>query len=205
MEQQGWRFLTKRVFDRAAAAIGLGVTAPLIAATALAIRGAMGSPVLFTQERPGLGGRVFRLYKFRTMSAKASPCGELLPDAQRLTRLGSFLRATSLDELPQLLNVLRGELSLVGPRPLLTRYLERYTPEQMRRHQVMPGITGWAQVNGRNANDWATKLSYDVWYVENWSLMLDFRILALTIVRVLNRTGVSREGHATMPEFVGAS
>jgi lipopolysaccharide/colanic/teichoic acid biosynthesis glycosyltransferase len=165
----------------------------------------MGSPVLFVQERPGLGGRPFRLVKFRTMRHATAPDGAPLPDADRLTPLGRFLRATSLDELPQLWNVLRGELSLVGPRPLLMQYLARYTPEQARRQDVLPGITGWAQVNGRNALAWDEKLALDVWYVDHWSLGLDLKILVRTLGKVLRRDGISQRGQATMPEFLGTA
>lgn len=157
--------------------------------------------MLFRQMRPGLGGRPFTLFKFRTMRDTRGPNGELLDDRQRLTPLGRLLRALSIDELPQLWNVLRGEMSLVGPRPLLMEYLDRYTPEQARRHEVRPGITGWAQVNGRNALSWEEKFSLDVWYVENWGLMLDLRILARTLWHVLKRDRISSPGHATMPEF----
>ncbi len=203
MKQAGWRLAIKRAFDRTAAAIGLVATAPVMAATALAIRSKMGSPVLFRQQRPGLHGRTFEVLKFRTMLDAIGRDGQLLPDGERLTPLGKFLRSTSLDELPQLINVLRGELSLVGPRPLLIKYLERYTPEQARRHDAMPGITGWSQVNGRNAIDWDRKLALDTWYVDHWSLALDARILARTILHVLRRENISSEGHATMPEFQG--
>ena len=190
--------------DRVAAAIVLAVLAPLLAVVALAVAWTMGRPVFFVQERPGRGGRPFPLVKFRTMRDGLGPDGCPLPDGERLTSLGRLLRATSLDELPQLLNVLRGDLSLVGPRPLLMRYLARYTPENARRHDVLPGITGWAQVNGRNAIAWEDKFALDVWYVDHWSLALDLRILAMTAGRVVRRTGVSRKGHATMPEFFGA-
>jgi lipopolysaccharide/colanic/teichoic acid biosynthesis glycosyltransferase len=161
--------------------------------------------VLFTQARTGRGGRVFDILKFRTMRDAVGPDGRPLPDAERMTRLGALLRSTSLDELPQLVNVLRGELSLVGPRPLLPRYVPRYTPEQRRRHDVLPGMTGWAQINGRNALDWPAKLRLDVWYVDHWSLWLDLKILGLTAIRVLQRTGVSRSATETMPEFRGES
>lgn len=184
---------------------GLVVAAPLLAVVALLVRLSMGSPVLFRQERPGRLGRPFELVKFRTMRDAADADGRLLPDEARLTRVGSFLRATSLDELPQLWNVVRGELSLVGPRPLLMRYMPRYTAEQARRHQVLPGLTGWAQVNGRNAISWEEKFALDVWYVDHWSLALDLRIVAMTAIRVLRRSGISRKGHATMPEFMGTA
>lgn len=162
-----------------------------------------GAPVLFRQQRPGRHGRPFVIYKFRTMRELRDTEGRLLPDAQRLTHLGRFLRATSLDELPELFNVLKGEMSLVGPRPLLMEYLERYTPEQARRHEVKPGITGWAQVHGRNAITWEEKFKLDVWYVDHHSLGLDLKILWLTLVKVLRREGISASGHATMPEFQG--
>jgi len=163
-----------------------------------------GSPVLFRQVRPGYRGRLFELYKFRSMTEARDIQGRLLPDEQRLTRWGRFLRATSLDELPELLNVLRGEMSLIGPRPLLVQYLERYTPEQARRHEVLPGITGWAQVNGRNVLTWEDKFHLDVWYVDHWSFWLDLKILSLTLWKVLTREGISQVGHATAREFVGS-
>ena len=170
---------------------------------AAAIRCKLGVPVLFRQQRPGLGGRPFWLLKFRTMTDACDACGNLLPDAARLTSFGLFLRATSLDELPELFNVLKGDMSLVGPRPLLMQYLERYTPEQARRHEVRPGITGWAQVNGRNAITWEEKFRLDVWYVDNWSLWLDIKIIAMTIWKILKREGISQPGEATMTEFMG--
>jgi lipopolysaccharide/colanic/teichoic acid biosynthesis glycosyltransferase len=202
--QSGWPLLAKRVLDRGAAAAGLLVAAPILLAAAVAVRVSMGSPVLFRQVRPGRGGVPFVLLKFRTMREALDADGRPLPDELRLTRLGRLLRSTSLDELPQLWNVLRGELSLVGPRPLLVRYLERYTPEQARRHEVLPGITGWAQVNGRNAISWEEKFALDVWYVDHWTPGLDVRILAMTVARLIRREGVSQEGHATMPEFMGS-
>jgi lipopolysaccharide/colanic/teichoic acid biosynthesis glycosyltransferase len=205
MQQAGWRLAIKRTFDYAVAAAALIAAAPLIAATAAAVRVTMGSPVFFRQMRPGRYGRTFELIKFRTMREATDGTGRPLPDHMRTTRLGNFLRSTSLDELPQLVNVLRGELSLIGPRPLLVQYLDRYTPEQARRHDVLPGMTGWSQVNGRNDLPWRDKLALDVWYVDNWSLALDARILVLTVIRVLQRSGVSRTGHATMPEFMGES
>lgn len=170
---------------------------PLLAGVACAVGLCLGSPVLFIQERPGLKGKIFRLFKFRTMSLGDAP------DADRLTRLGRFLRATSLDELPELINVLKGEMSLVGPRPLLVRYLSRYTPEQMRRHDVRPGLTGWAQINGRNALTWEEKFAYDVWYVDHQTFGLDLKILGLTAWRVLTRHGITAAGEATMGEFKG--
>lgn len=205
MRQAGWRLAAKRALDRVAGAAGLVAAAPVIAATALAIRATMGAPVLFTQPRTGYQGRAFDVLKFRTMRDATGPDGQPLPDMQRVTRLGTFLRSTSLDELPQLVNVLRGELSLVGPRPLMHKYAPLYTPEQRRRFEVLPGITGWAQLNGRNAVDWPTKFRLDVWYVDHWSLWLDLKLLALTAVRVLQRTGVSSSATETMPEFRGES
>jgi lipopolysaccharide/colanic/teichoic acid biosynthesis glycosyltransferase len=205
MKQAGWRLVAKRAIDRAIAGVALVAAAPVIAATAAAIRADMGAPVLFRQVRPGRGGRRFEVLKFRTMRDAIDQDGKPLPDADRLTPLGRFLRATSLDELPQLVNVLRGELSLVGPRPLLVQYLDRYSHEQARRHDVLPGITGWAQINGRNAASWPTKLALDVWYVDHWSLRLDLQILARTIATVLRREGIANAGSVTMPEFMGES
>jgi lipopolysaccharide/colanic/teichoic acid biosynthesis glycosyltransferase len=201
--QSGLPFLVKTAADRLVAAVGLLLAAPVIGAAAVAVRASMGSPVLFVQERPGRDARPIRIVKFRTMREATGPDGQPLPDAERLTGVGRFLRSTSIDELPQLWNVLRGELSLVGPRPLLTRYLPRYTPEQARRHEVVPGITGWAQVNGRNDVSWEEKFALDLWYVDHWSLALDLRILAMTVGKVLRREGVSREGQATTTEFLG--
>ena len=205
MKQRGWRLLVKSAIDRSAALVGLVATAPVLAATALAVRATMGKPALFFQERPGRDGRPFHVVKFRTMkhAANASKNPDPAQDGARLTALGKFLRRTSLDELPQLYNVLRGDISLVGPRPLLMQYLPRYSAEQGRRHDVLPGITGWAQVNGRNALTWRKKLELDVWYADQWSLALDAKILALTAWRVVKKDGVSREGHATVPEFMG--
>jgi sugar transferase EpsL len=205
MKQTGIPASVKRLFDICVAFLGLMFFSPFLFAVAAASKISIGSPVLFRQQRPGLHGRPFYLFKFRTMSNRRDEAGNLLPDADRLTRLGRFLRATSLDELPQLWNVLRGELSLVGPRPLLMDYLPRYSPEQARRHDVMPGITGWAQVNGRNAITWDEKFRLDVWYVDNWSIWLDFKILGLTLLKVIRRDGIRSEGHATMPPFLGAS
>lgn len=195
----------KRGIDILGAAVGLVLLGlPMVAIGAL-IYATMGRPVLFRQLRPGLGGRPFVLYKFRTMAEERDAQDNLLPDEQRLIRLGRWLRATSLDELPELWNVLKGDMSLVGPRPLLMEYLERYTPEQARRHEVKPGITGWAQVNGRNALSWEEKFKLDVWYVDNWNLWLDLKIIFMTVVKVLRREGISAEGHATMPEFMGSA
>jgi lipopolysaccharide/colanic/teichoic acid biosynthesis glycosyltransferase len=193
----------KRALDAAAAGTALLLLSPLLAAVAVAVRVNLGSPVLFSQVRPGLHGRPFRLVKFRTMRDAAGPDGQPLPDAERLTPFGRFLRASSLDELPELWNVLRGEMSLVGPRPLLTEYLPLYSPWQARRHEVRPGLTGWAQVNGRNALTWKERLELDVWYVEHRSLALDLRILLRTVATVFARRGISHAGHATMERFRG--
>jgi len=193
----------KRLFDLLISALGLLVLALPLLTLAWLVRRKLGSPVLFAQVRPGLHGKPFRMVKFRTMTNVCDASGALLPDAQRLTSFGRFLRASSLDELPELLNVLRGEMSLVGPRPLLMEYLPLYSPEQARRHEVRPGITGWAQVNGRNAISWPDKFVLDVWYVDNRSMWLDVRILWLTVRKVLVRDGVSAVGEATMPKFEG--
>lgn len=195
----------KRLFDLLASAMGLLLLAVPLALLAWQVRRKLGSPVLFTQVRPGLHGKPFRMVKFRTMTDARDASGALLPDAQRLTPFGRFLRASSLDELPELWNVLRGEMSLVGPRPLLMEYLPLYSPEQARRHEVRPGITGWAQVNGRNAISWADKFALDVWYVDHRSLWLDVRILWLTVRKVVVRDGISAAGEATMPKFTGIS
>lgn len=205
MRQAGWRLAVKRVVDVSVAATALVAAAPLMAATALAVRATMGRPVLFRQQRPGYRGKPIHILKFRTMREARDAHGVPLPDADRLTRVGDLLRATSLDELPQLINVLTGDMSLVGPRPLLMQYLDRYTPEQARRHDVLPGITGWSQINGRNNLRWRAKLAFDTWYVDNWSLALDFKILLLTFGRVSRRSGIARDGHVTMPEFMGDS
>ncbi len=194
---------SKRVFDVCVATLGLVLLSPLLAILALLVWVFQGRPILFRQQRPGYKGRPFIIYKFRTMNDRRDANGNLLPDAERLTPFGRFLRSTSLDDLPQLINVLRGEMSLVGPRPLLMQYLERYSPEQMRRHDVLPGITGWAQVNGRNALSWEEKFRLDVWYVDHWSFWLDMRILFMTLWKVLKREGISQPGHVTMEEFKG--
>jgi lipopolysaccharide/colanic/teichoic acid biosynthesis glycosyltransferase len=182
---------------------GLILLSPILLIVAVLVRIVHGKPIFFTQVRPGFRGELFTVYKFRTMTDQRDDNGELLPDEQRLTSLGRFLRTASLDELPELFNVLRGEMSLVGPRPLLIQYLDRYSPEQARRHDVLPGITGWAQVNGRNALTWEDKFRLDVWYVDNWSLWLDIKILALTLWKVIKREGISQPGHATAEEFMG--
>jgi lipopolysaccharide/colanic/teichoic acid biosynthesis glycosyltransferase len=193
----------KRAVDFTAAMAGSVLLAPVIGALAVLVRKRLGSPVLFRQQRPGLRGRSFELLKFRTMTDARDEEGNLLPDEQRLTAFGQALRSTSLDELPELWNVLRGDMSLVGPRPLLMEYLPRYTSRQARRHEVRPGITGWAQVNGRNAPDWVERLEMDVWYVEHRSFLLDLRILGRTVLAVLRRDGISTEGHVTAPKFRG--
>ena len=196
--------VVKRALDVGVAVAGLVLSAPLLGVLAAAIRVTMGRPVCFRQERPGRGGRPFRIVKFRTMRDTEPGEDPLTSDAMRLTALGGWLRRTSLDELPTLWNVLSGDMSLVGPRPLLMRYLSRYSAEQARRHEVKPGLTGWAQVNGRNAISWEEKFQYDVWYVDHQSLLLDLRILARTALKVLKREGISAGDHATMPEFMGA-
>ena len=197
--------LVKWVLDRLGAAIALLVFSPVILMVAIAIYIRMGSPIVFTQPRPGKNGEVFQFYKFRTMTSDRDTDGNLLPDNERLTAIGQFMRKTSLDELPQLWNVLKGDMSFVGPRPLLVQYLGRYSPEQARRHDVMPGITGWAQVNGRRLLDgnWPEKFRLDVWYVDNWSLSLDLKILFLTVWKVLGQKEISQEGQATGEEFKG--
>ena len=195
--------MMKRCCDLVFAAIAGFVFAPLIVLLAICVRLFLGIPVLFRQQRPGLHGRPFMMYKFRTMTNATDADGRLLPDSERLTRFGKLLRSTSLDELPELWNVLKGDMSLVGPRPLLMQYLDRYTPEQMRRHDVKPGITGWAQIHGRNAISWEEKFALDVWYVDHQSFWLDVKILARTIWKVVYREGISQQGEATMQEFQG--
>ena len=196
--------MLKRCFDFTLAIVLTVILSPFILATALIVFIFMGSPVFFTQTRPGLHGRPFRIFKFRTMKDSRDESGTLLPDAQRLTLSGQLIRSFSLDELPQLFNVLKGDLSFVGPRPLLMEYLPLYNEEQMRRHEVKPGITGWTQVNGRNAISWEEKFKLDLWYVDHRSFLLDLKILCLTVRQVLRREGVSAEGHATMPKFTGS-
>lgn len=193
----------KRLFDFLVALSVLATVWPLMLLVALLVRLRLGSPVLFRQIRPGLHGHPFSIYKFRTMTDASDANGELLPDAERLTPLGRLMRRFSLDELPQLFNVLKGELSLVGPRPLLMEYLPLYSPEQARRHEVRPGITGWAQVNGRNAISWEERFRLDVWYVDHRSFLLDMKILWLTLLKVVRSEGVSQQGHATMEKFRG--
>jgi sugar transferase EpsL len=195
----------KRLLDLVVSGAGLVIFSPVLLLVAAAIRLESGSPVLFRQLRPGYKGRPFTLFKFRTMTDARDSTGNALPDAFRLTAAGRIVRRLSLDELPQLWNVVRGEMSLVGPRPLLMQYLDRYTPGQARRHDVKPGITGWAQINGRNAITWEEKFALDNWYVDHHSLWLDLWILAITGGRVLRGVGISQDGHATMPEFTGSS
>ena len=193
----------KRLFDLALTILALILLSPLLALLALLVHFKLGPPILFRHRRPGLHGRPFTLLKFRSMTNTRDAQGNLLPDKDRLTRFGQFLRSTSLDELPELINVLKGEMSLVGPRPLMMRYLDRYSPEQMRRHEVLPGITGWAQVNGRNALAWERKFELDVWYVDHRSLWMDLKIIALTGRKIIIREGITFEGYATGYEFMG--
>ena len=195
--------LSKRLLDLALTIPLLVLFSPLLLVIALLVRIFHGKPVFFRQLRPGYRGRPFYVYKFRTMTEDSDEQGNLLPDTHRLTRLGNFLRSYSLDELPELFHILWGEMSLVGPRPLLMQYLGRYTPEQRRRHDVLPGITGWAQVNGRNALSWEDKFNYDVWYVDHWSVWLDIKILAITFWKVIKREGINQPGRATADEFMG--
>jgi len=195
--------LSKRLLDLALTIPVLVLISPFLLVIAVLVLITHGRPVLFRQLRPGYRGKPFYVYKFRTMTEDSDEQGNLLPDTHRLTRLGSFLRSYSLDELPEFFHVLTGKMSLVGPRPLLMRYLERYTPEQMRRHDVLPGITGWAQVNGRNTLTWEDKFRYDVWYVDHWSLWLDIKILAITFWVVIKREGINQPGRATADEFMG--
>ena len=195
--------LRKRIFDLLITGFLLVVFAPILITVALLVRWVLGSPILFKQIRPGLHGNPFTIYKFRSMVDAHDQEGNLLPDEERLPAFGKLLRSLSLDELPELVNVMKGEMSLVGPRPLLTVYLDRYSQEQARRHDVPPGITGWAQVNGRNAISWDDKLKFDVWYVDHLSWWLDLKILGLTVLHLLRRSGISHQGHVTMPRFRG--
>jgi lipopolysaccharide/colanic/teichoic acid biosynthesis glycosyltransferase len=203
MLERGPRRALKRALDVVVSAFLLVLLSPVLIAVILMVWLQMGRPILFRQQRPGYNGIPFFALKFRSMTDKRDEQGRLLPDGARITRLGAYLRRSSLDELPQLWNVLRGDMSLVGPRPLLMQYLDRYTPEQARRHSVIPGITGWTQVNGRNDLAWEKKLALDVWYVDHWSLALDLRILGITVWKVLKGEGIAAEGSATMPEFMG--
>jgi lipopolysaccharide/colanic/teichoic acid biosynthesis glycosyltransferase len=195
--------LSKRLLDLLLATLALIVLSPLLLVLAVLVRATLGAPILFRQQRPGYKGQIFTLNKFRTMRNDRDAAGNLLPDPQRVTPLGRFMRSTSLDELPELFNVLAGQMSLVGPRPLLVAYLERYSPEQMRRHDVLPGITGWAQINGRNALTWEDKFRLDVWYVDHWSLWLDVKIMALTLLKVFRREGIVPHGKEAVDEFMG--
>ena len=197
--------VVKRLLDVAIAGTALVLLSPVIAAVALAVAIRIGRPILFRQMRPGLHGHPFLLVKFRTMSDLRDRDGKPLPDEYRLTPLGQWLRSTSLDELPELWNIVKGDMSLVGPRPLLMQYLPRYTAEQARRHEVRPGLTGWAQVNGRNALTWDEKFAHDIWYVDHWNFVLDLRILVLSALSVFRRHGIAAEGSATMPEFIGSA
>ena len=193
----------KRILDLILTLLGLVLLSPFIFLTALCVAIFLETPILFRQRRPGYKGRPFFIYKFRTMTDAADSSGNLLPDSERLSGFGRFLRSISLDELPELFNILRGEMSLVGPRPLFVDYLPRYSAEQMRRHDVYPGLTGWAQINGRNAADWPTRLAMDVWYVDHWSFWLDLRIILITIWKVIKREGISQPGQATVEYFKG--
>lgn len=203
-QEQVARSWLKRSFDLLAAAAGLILLSPLLGALAILVRQRIGTPILFRQVRPGLNGHPFEILKFRTMTDERGPDGNLLPDEQRLLRFGKWLRSTSLDELPELINVIRGEMSLVGPRPLIMSYLERYSPEQARRNLARPGITGLAQVRGRNQLSWEDRFELDVYYVDHWTFLLDLKILVWTVTTVLRREGISAEGHATAPEFLGS-
>jgi sugar transferase EpsL len=195
--------MNKRVFDLSFSISFLFLLLPLFALISYAIRISIGKPILFRQLRPGLNGKAFEIYKFRTMTDCRDESGQMLPDDQRITNLGQLLRSTSLDELPELFNVFKGEMSIVGPRPLLPQYLDLYTPEQARRHAVRPGLTGWAQVNGRNAISWEEKLRLDVWYVDHQSFKLDLKIIIKTLKMVIKREGINQAGHVTMSEFQG--
>ena len=197
--------MIKRTFDILVSLAALLLLWPVLLVLGVLVRVKLGPPALFRQQRPGLHGRPFTMLKFRTMTDARDTQGNLLPDGERLSSFGRSLRSTSLDELPELINVVAGDMSLVGPRPLLMRYLDRYTPEQMRRHEVRPGITGWAQVNGRNAITWDQKFALDIWYVDHHSLRLDLRIIWLTVRNVLRREGISQAGEATMEEFLGTT
>lgn len=202
-KNNGVQLFLKRLLDIIIAVVALIIASPVIVIISVVIRFKLGSPVFFRQERPGHREKLIKVIKFRTMSDACDESGKLLPDDLRLTGLGRFLRSLSFDELPQLWSVLNGDISLVGPRPLLIAYLDRYTPDQRRRHEVKPGVTGWAQINGRNTLTWEEKFELDVWYVDNWSLWLDIKILLLTGYKVLKREGVTQEGEATIKEFMG--
>ncbi len=195
--------ILKWIFDRVAAVTALVILSPFILGVAILVRVKIGSPIFFTQARPGKNGRIFNFYKFRTMTDAKDKEGQLLPDEDRLLPFGEWLRSSSLDELPQLLNVAKGDMSFIGPRPLMVRYLKLYSPQQARRHEVLPGITGLAQINGRNNISWEDKFEFDVKYIDNWSLWLDFKILLLTVWKVIKKDGISKEGFATAEEFKG--
>lgn len=195
----------KRCLDFLISLVLIIVLSPILILIYILVTVKLGSPAIFTQQRPGKDNKIFTLYKFRSMTNKKDDNGNLLPDKDRLTGFGRLLRQSSLDELPELFNILKGDMSFVGPRPLLVKYLECYTPEQARRHEVKPGLTGWAQVNGRNAISWEEKFKLDVWYVDNWNLLLDTKILWMTIIKVFRREGISAEGEATMCEFTGST
>jgi sugar transferase EpsL len=195
--------LSKRILDLFLTVPGILLLSPLFLVITIIVGVNFGTPIIFRQKRPGYKGKPFWVFKFRTMTNATDTQDHLLPDNQRITRLGQFLRSSSLDELPELFNVLRGEMSLVGPRPLLMQYLERYSPEQARRHEVLPGITGWSQINGRNAISWEEKFNLDIWYVDHWSFRLDIKIMLVTVVKVLRREGINQPGQATAEEFMG--
>jgi len=194
---------SKRLFDLTFALIALVILFPIMLVTAILVRIFIGTPILFKQQRPGYKARPFFIYKFRTMTNRVTHNGSLLPDAERLTRFGHLLRSLSLDEWPELFNIVRGEMSFVGPRPLLMEYLPLYSPEQARRHDVVPGLTGWAQVNGRNTVDWPARFAMDVWYVDHWSFWLDIRIIFMTVWKVISREGINQEGQSTVEYFKG--
>lgn len=195
--------ISKRIFDLLASSTGLILLSPFLLVISIVILASFGQPILFRQKRPGYLGKPFIIYKFRTMAEAFDSEGVLLPDVERLTRFGRFLRTMSIDELPELFNVIRGEMSIVGPRPLLMQYLERYSPEQARRHNVLPGMTGWAQINGRNAITWEDKFRYDVWYVDHWTFWLDMKIIVLSFWKVLLREGINEPGRISAGEFMG--
>nr|WP_315023612.1 sugar transferase [uncultured Aminipila sp.] len=197
------RFI-KRAFDIIISLMTILLLSPVLFVVYIMVKIKLGSPAIFRQERPGLNGRVFTMYKFRSMTDECDEKGQILPDEVRLTSFGKLLRKTSLDELPELFNILKGDMSIVGPRPLLVRYLERYNEDQARRHEVKPGLTGWAQINGRNAISWEEKFKLDVWYVDNWNLWLDLKIFVLTFIKVFKREGINSADHATMEEFMGS-
>ena len=197
--------IVKRLLDLCGSLVFLCIFSPVFLVISIMVRKKFGSPVLFRQKRTGLKGKPFTICKFRTMTNDRDGDGNPLPDGKRLVPFGEFLRRTSLDEIPEILNVVKGEMSLVGPRPLLVEYMERYSPEQKRRHTVKPGITGWAQINGRNSVSWDERFGMDLWYVDHWNIILDLKILLITIIKVLKREGISAEGHVTMPEFRGGT